>query len=94
MGLKFTSIPPHVDHHNLKESLRRFDRNLRLREYFANSYSLFDSNSIKFHKKTKWTQPPYRDEALAMFLSVVKSELMNAHEHKVVPDLTANGQQA
>ena len=34
LGLKFTPNPPHVDRLNLKESLHRFDRNLRLREYF------------------------------------------------------------
>ena len=31
LGLKFTPNPPHVDRLSLKESLRRFDRNIRLR---------------------------------------------------------------
>ena len=50
LGLKFTPNPPHVDRLNLKESLRRFDRNLRLREYFADSDSPVDSDTIKFRK--------------------------------------------
>ena len=56
LGLKFTPNPPHVDRLNRKESLRRFDRNLRLREYFADSDSPVDSDTIKFRKKTTWTR--------------------------------------
>ena len=90
LGLKFTPNPPHVDRLNLKESLRRFDRNLRLREYFVDSDSPVDSDTIKFRKKTTWTPPPNRDKALDMFISVVESELMNAPEQKNFPNLTAD----
>ena len=82
LDLKFTQNPPHVDRLNLKESLRRFDRNLRLREYFTDSESPVDSDTIKFHKKTTWMPPPNRDIALDMFITVVESELMNAPEQK------------
>ena len=82
LGLKFTPNPPHVDRLNLKESLRRFVRNLRLREYFADSDSPVDSDTIKFRKKATWTPPPNRDKALDMFISVVESEPMNAPEQK------------
>ena len=92
--LKFTPNPPHVDRLNLKESLRRFDRNLRLREYFADSDSPVDSDAIKFRKKTTWTPPPNRDKALDMFISVVESELMNAPEQKNIPNITADERQA
>ena len=61
LGLKFTPNPPHVDRLNLKESLRRFDRNLRLREYFVDSDSPVDSNTINFRKKSSWTPSPNRD---------------------------------
>ena len=80
MGVKFTPNPPHVDRLNVEENLRRFDRNLRLREYFADSDSPVDSDTVKYRKKTTWTTPPNRDKALDMFLSVVDSELMNAPE--------------
>ena len=82
LGLKFTPNPPHVDCLNLKESLRRFGRNLRLIEYFPDSDSPVDSDTIKFRKETNWTPPPNRDKALDMFISVVESELMNAPEQK------------
>ena len=82
LGLKFTPNPTHVDRLNLKECLRRFDRNFRLREYFADSDSPVDSDTTKFRKKTTWTPPPNRDKALDMFISVVESELMNAPEQK------------
>ena len=90
LGLKFTPNPPHVDRLSLKESLRRFDRNLRLREYFADSDSPVDFDTITFRKKTTWTPPPNRDKALDMFISVVESELMNAPEQKNIPNLTAD----
>ena len=48
LGLKFTPNAPHVDRLNLEESLCRFDRNLRLREYFADSDSPVDSDTITF----------------------------------------------
>ena len=51
LGLIFTPNPPHVDRLNLKESLRRFDRNFRLREYFADSDSPVDSDKKFFLKK-------------------------------------------
>ena len=57
LGLKFTPNPPHVDRLNLKESRRRFDRNLRLREYFTDSDSPVDSDTIKFRKNTTWRRP-------------------------------------
>ena len=82
LGLRFTPNPPHVDRLNLKESLHRFDRNLRFREYFADSDSPVDSDTIKFCKKTTSTPPPNRDKALDMFIFVVESELMNAPEQK------------
>ena len=82
LGFKFTPNPPHVDRLNLKESLRRFDCSLLLREYFADSDSPVDSDAIKFRKKTTWTPPPNRDKALDMFISAVESELMNAPEQK------------
>ena len=67
LGLKFSPNPPHVDPLSLKESLHRFDRNLRFREYLADSDSPFDSDTIKFRKKTTWTPPPNPDNALDMF---------------------------
>ena len=82
LGLRFAPNQPNVDRLSLKESLRRFDRNLRLREYFADYDSPFDSVTIKFRKKTNWTPPPSRDKAMDMFISVVESELMNALEPK------------
>ena len=82
MSLIFTPNPPHVDRLSLKESLRRFDRYLRLREYFADSNSPVDSDTIKFRKKSTWKPPPNRDKALDMFISVVESELMNAPQQR------------
>ena len=82
LGIRLTPNPPHDDRLNLRERLRRFDRNLRLREYFADSGSPVDSDTIKFRKKTTWTPPPNRDKALDMFISVVELELMNAPEQK------------
>ena len=93
MGVKFTPNPPHVDRLNVEESFRRFDRNLRLREYFADSDSPVDSDTVKYRKKTTWTTPHNRDKALDMFLSVVDSELTNAPEKKTVPNLTADERQ-
>ena len=94
MGLRFTPNAPFDDRPNLKESLRRFDRSLRLREYFADSDSPVDSDTIKFRKKTSWTPPPNRDKALDIFISVVESELMNAPEQRNIPSLTADERQA
>ena len=91
---KFTPNPPHVDRLNLKESLRRFDRNLRLREYFTDSDSPVDSDTINFRKKTTWMPPPKAlDKALDMFISVVQSELMNAPEQKNIPNHNADERQ-
>ena len=87
LGLRFTPNPTHVDRLSLKESLRRFDRNLRLREYFADSDSPVDCDTIKFRKKTTWTHPTNRDKALDMFISAVESELMNAPEQKSISNL-------
>ena len=78
----------------LTESLRRFDRKLRLREYFADSHSPVDSDTIKFRKKTTWTPPPNSDKAFDMFFPVVDSELMNAPEQKTVPSLCADERKA
>ena len=89
-----TPNPPHVARLSLKESFRRFDRNLRLREYLADSDSPVDSDTIKFRKKTTGTPPPNRDKALDMLISVVESELMNAPEQKNIPNLTADELQA
>ena len=94
LGLRFTPNPPHADRLNFKESLRRFDRNLRLREYFADSDSPVDSDTIKFHKMTTWTPPPNRDNALDIFISVVESELTNAPEQKNIHNLTVDERQA
>ena len=94
MGLKFTHNPPHFDRLNLKESLRRFDSSLRLREYLADSDSPFDYDTTNFRKKTTWTPSTNRDRALDMFPSVVDSELMNAQEQKTIPNLTADERQA
>ena len=82
LGLKFTPSPPNVDRLNLKESLRRFGRNSRLRDNLAESDSPVDSDTIKFRKKTTYSPPPNRDEALDMILSVVDSEQMNPPEQK------------
>ena len=90
LDLKCTQNPPNVDRLNLKESLRRFDRNLRLREYFTDSDSPVDSDTIKFRKKTTWMPPPNRDKDLDMFISVVESELMNAPDQKNIPSPTAD----
>ena len=46
MGLRCTPNPPHIDRLNLKESLRRFYRNLRLMEYFALYDYSVDSDTI------------------------------------------------
>ena len=65
-----------------------------MREYFADSDSPVDSDTIKFRKKTTWTRSPNRDKALDMFISVVELELMNAPEQKNIPNLTAHERQA
>ena len=82
LGQRCTPSPPHVGRLSLKESLRRFDRKLRWREYFADSDSPVDSDTIKFRKETTWTPHLIRDKALDMFIFVVESELMNAPEQK------------
>ena len=65
-----------------------------MREYFADSDSPVDSDAIKFRKKTTLKPPPNRDKAMDMFISVVESELMNAPEHKNIPNITADERQA
>ena len=92
--LRLSPNSPLVDRLSLKESLRRFDHNLRLKEYLTDSDSLVDSDTIKFSKKTTWTPPPNREKALDMFISVVESELVNAHEQKNIPNITADERQA
>ena len=94
IGQKFTPNPPHDDRLKIKECLSRFDRNLRLRELFAHSDSLVDSDTIKFRKKTTWTPPSNRDISLDMFISVFESEVMNAPEQKNIPSLTSDERQA
>ena len=96
MGLRFTPNPPHVDRLSHKECLRRLDRSLRLREYFADSdfhadsdYPV-DSDTIKFRKRTTWTPPSNCDKVLDMLRSVVDSEMVNAPEQKAVPNLTSD----
>ena len=64
-----------------------------MKEYFADSDSPVDSDTIKYRKKTTWTPPPNRDDALDMFISVVESELMNAPEQNIF-NLTADERQA
>ena len=63
IGLKFNPSPTHVERLILKEFLRRLDRNLRLREYFADSDSPVDSDTINFSNGTTETPPPSRIEA-------------------------------
>ena len=53
-----------------------------MRDNLADSDSPVDSDTKFFRKKSTWTAPPNRDKALDMFLSVVDSEPMNAHEQK------------
>ena len=65
-----------------------------MKEYFADSDSPVDSDTIKFRKKTTWTPPPNRDKALDIFISVVESELINAPEQINIPSLTADERQA
>ena len=66
-----------------------------MREYFQDSDSPVDSDTIKFRKETTWTPPSNRDKALDMFISVVESELMNAPEQKTnIPSLTADEREA
>ena len=90
MGLRFTPNPLHVDRLSLKESLRRFDRNLRLIEYFADSDSPVDSDTTEFRKWTTCTPPSNCDEALDMLFSVIVSELVNAAEDKSAPNHAAD----
>ncbi|KAJ8035022.1 Fibroblast growth factor receptor 2 [Holothuria leucospilota] len=79
---------------HLKESVRRFDRTLRLREYFADVDSPIDEDALKFRKKSTRCPPPNRDKALDMYLAVVDSEIMSAPERKTVPNLTSEERQA
>ena len=94
LGLRFDPNPPHVDRLSIKESFRRFDRYLRLREYLTDSDSPVDSDTIKFCKKTTWTPPPNRGKAMHMFLYVVDSEQINALEQKTTPCLIADERHA
>ena len=80
--MNFTPNPPNVDRLSLKESLRRFDCSLRLREYLADSDSPVVSDTINFRKKTTWTPPPNRDNALDMFrCRVGTDECSRAKKH-------------
>ena len=61
MALKFTPNPPNVDRLYLKVCLRPLVRNIRMREYFTDSDSPVDFDTIKLRKKTTWTPPHNRD---------------------------------
>ena len=65
-----------------------------MREYYADSDSPVDSDTIKFRNKTTRMPPPNRDKALDMFLSVVDSELINAPEQENIPSFTVDERQA
>ena len=93
IGLKFNPSPTHVERLILKEFLRRLDRKLRLREYFAESDSPVDSDTINFSNLTTETPPPSRIEAKDMYLFIVDSELKNAPEQNTAPSLTADERQ-
>ena len=94
-GLNFTPLPPSVDRLSLRESIVKFERNLRLVEFFHGAdNSSYDPKLNKFRAKSSWTPPANRDKYLDTFVGLITSEIMNAPEQKAYGNLNAEERDA
>ena len=88
-GLKFTPLPHSVDRLSLRESIAKFERRLRLAEFFHEiNKSDYDNKHDKFHPKFSWTPISNRDKFLNSYISIITSEIMNAPEHRSYGNLS------
>ena len=88
-GLKFTPLPHSVDCLSLRESIAKFERSLRLAEFFHDkNKSDYDNRHNKFRPKSSWTPIANRDKFLDSYISTITSEIMNAPEYKSYENLS------
>ena len=88
-GLKFTPLPHSVDRLSLRESIAKFERSLRLAEFFQETNnSDYDNRHNKFRPKSSWTPISNRDKFIDSYISIITSEIMNAPEHKSYGNLS------
>ena len=88
-GLKFTPIPHCVHRLSLRESIAKFERCLRLAEFFLETNkSDYDNRHNKFRPKSSWTHISNRDKFLDSYISIINSEIMNATEHESYGNLS------
>ena len=88
-GLKFTPLPHSVDRLSLRESIAKFERSLRLAEFFHDkNKSDYDNRHDKFRPNSSWTPITNRDKFLDSYISTITSEIMNAPEHKSYGNLS------
>ena len=89
MSLKFTPLPHSVDRLSLRESIAKFERRLRLAEYFhETNKSDYDNRHNKFRSMSSWTPISNRDKFLDSYISIYTSEIMNAPEHRSYGNLS------
>ena len=88
-GLKFAPLPHSVDRLSLRECIAKFERSLRLAEFFhETNNSDYDNRHNKFRHKSSWTPSSNRDKFLDSYISIITSEIMNNPEHKSYENLS------
>jgi len=90
-GLNFTPLPVSVNRLLLRESVAKFERNIRLAEFFHGAdNSDYDPKLSKFRPKSSWTPPANRDKYLDSFITVVTNEIMSAPEQTAYGNLNTH----
>ena len=75
-GLKYAPLPHSVDRLSLRESIVKFERSLRLAEFFhkANKYD-YDKRHNKFRHKSSRNPISNRDKFLDSYISIITREI-------------------
>ena len=70
-GLSFCPTPPHLNTTQVLDDLERYNRRLRLKEFFADKE---EDVSRPFRPPSHWMPPKGRDDALEVYISQVRTE--------------------
>lgn len=72
-GLTFCPMPTHLNTTQILGDLKRYNRQLRLKEYFADSPHAGDTRP--FHPPSSWMPPKGHNKALEVYISQVRKDV-------------------
>ena len=94
-GLSFCPTPPHLNSPQVLDDLERYNRRLRLKEFFAGKE---EDDARPFRPPSHWMPPKGRDEALKVYISKVRTDVEQSlaarRKYKAKDNLTAGERSA